>query len=732
MIELFDSLDLSEYLSTFSSYFARQKPFFIQGDIKISHKIITELAKHEYNLPPNVSNLDKSLNHLSKQGILSLFEIYEFVKIIRYMRYLQRLEFEGNLGDWINKITFSDEMITQTQQFNEKGELKEEIDERFISINQALKEIKSQTQSLLKEILYTKRLEPYLIDRQIHYINSQEAVLVRGGFNHFLKGVVVARSANGYFYVVPKNIDELLQKQSALLDKKEEIIYEYCKKISSIMSKNLGFLKFININFDKFDALSARVLMAKKFDYEFVLPTQNSKIIIKDFAHHALKDAKPVSVNFYGKVLMITGVNAGGKTMLLKSILSAVLLSKYLLPMKINAQGSQIGIFKEIQTIIEDPQNVKNDISTFAGRMLHFSKLFGKNNILVGVDEIELGTDADEAASLYKVIIEQLMQKDVKIVITTHHKRLAALLATNEEVNLLAAIYDEKAQRPTFSFLDGTIGKSYAFETATRYKIPKNLVAKAKEIYGENKEELNELIQKNINLELKMKQKLKSFEDKESKLNSLKQRLEAQIENNNTLQTKMINELEKNYLAAINEAKKAAKALSLKENHQILNTAHKLKSNIKITKSEPSKEPLKIGDRVKYLNQKGSIISIRKNNVIIDCDGKVLRASLKDLTKTAILPRIAPKTTIKLEKPSFASVKLDLHGLRVDEALEKLDIFLSNALLSGFDEVLIYHGVGTGKLANAVKSYLKEFPKLQSFSDAPISMGGFGATLVKL
>lgn len=97
-------------------------------------------------------------------------------------------------------------------------------------------------------------------------------------------------------------------------------------------------------------------------------------------------------------------------------------MSKYLLPMKIDADKSVIGSFKEIFAILDDPQNVKNDISTFAGRMTQFAGLLGKRGTLAGVDEIELGTDADEAASLFKVVIEKLIDKDMKIIITTHHK----------------------------------------------------------------------------------------------------------------------------------------------------------------------------------------------------------------------------------------------------------------------------------------------------------------------
>ncbi len=228
--------------------------------------------------------------------------------------------------------------------------------------------------------------------------------------------------------------------------------------------------------------------------------------------------------------------------------------------MRIDAKHSSIGSFKEIFAILDDPQNVKNDISTFAGRMSEFSKLFGKKTALVGVDEIELGTDADEAANLFKVMIEKLIDKEMKIVITTHHKRLASLLATHPEVELLAAIYDEKTERPTYGFLKGTIGKSYAFETALRYGIPQMLVAEARMLYGEDKEKLNELIQKNIDLELKMRQTSEELDARLKEVEKLKESLRDEKERVREEFDHAYSKMSKEFNQAIGEAKKAIKS----------------------------------------------------------------------------------------------------------------------------------------------------------------------------
>jgi DNA mismatch repair protein MutS2 len=732
--KLVSSLDLDDYIARYKNYLAREKSLFMEGDSALHFRFINELCRYELTPPPSVINLDVKLTHLSKRGTLHIDEIWEFIKIVRYFLYLKSKKLDGIAAEWILGINIPSSILDIESWFDDKGGLKEEIDPRFAAINSALKSVKEKISGVLKSLISSSKLQEFLVDTQIHFINSQETLLLRGGYTYAIKGAVAGRSAGGYFYVVPSALEGLQKQEADILSQKEILIYEYAKKISAEFEKNRLFLKFINREFDRFDNYSARVMFAKANDMEFILPSKDKEIVLKEFAHPALKEPKRVNVEFKKSILLITGVNAGGKTMLLKSILSAAFLAKYLLPMKINAAGSHIGSFKHIKAVIEDTQNVKNDISTFAGRMLEFSRFFTLNAALVGVDEIELGTDADEAANLFCAILEFLIKKEIKIVITTHHKRLAAMLAANVNVELLAALYDEKAQRPTYNFLAGTIGKSYAFETALRYGIAQNIVEKARALYGEDKEKLGDLIQKNIDLELKTREKLREIEAKTHKIEKLSNSLEEQKE----IQAREFEALkfrfEREYQEAVNLAKSAARQNDSKETHKLLNQADKAKKSIEPPKIFENEE-LKAGDRVKYGVLKGVVTAVKKDEVNVDIDGitmRLLKSSLKKLSIAEPKKSIKSKINISLLRPQSASVTLDLHGLLADEAIEKCDKFLSDALLAGFDEVRIYHGVGTGKLAFAVRNFLKTHPSVKEFFDAPPNQGGAGAVTVKL
>ncbi|TLD82447.1 endonuclease MutS2 [Helicobacter sp. MIT 11-5569] len=738
MRQKLEALDLIEYYKSFESFLARPKELVLQGDTKVHLRYINALETLSFAPPKEVKNLQSQLALLKKFGYLKLDEIFEFVKIIRYFLYLKSLKCEGILGEWFNAIQIPEQILPIAKSFLENGDLKSGIYLELDSINASLERLKREIAEQLSRTLNQNKLTPYLVDRQIHFINDEECLLLKAGFHHVLKGQILDRSSSGFFYVFPQNIANLKDKYTALKNQKESHLFEICREISSVFSKHLLFLNFINKEFDRFDSYQARLYFAKAKDLEFLAPKPNTtEIILDSFKHPALKNPKSISLQFKGQVLMITGVNAGGKTMLLKSILSVVFLSKYLIPLPINAAKSSVGNFKHLDFIFEDPQNSKNDISTFGGRMLEFSHILKQSDGIIGVDEIELGTDSDEAASLFKILLENLMQKNNKIIITTHHKRLAALMAGNPKVQLLAALFDEEAQMPTFSFLDGTIGKSYAFETALRYGIPKSLIQSAKTLYGEDKEKLNALIENASRLEMQLSQEIATTKEKnhtlEQRIQHLKDKEIALKERFDKLQSS----LESTYQDAIKAAKMAIKEQSTSDKHRAMNTANTLLNKAKAIKQDSTSKPkdsmiFTQGMRVKYRNMRGIILSCQKQSAVVELEsGMKIKAHFSELKASTNIPNL-PTTKINIQAPQSASPMLDLHGMRAEEALEKLDEFISNSLIAGFDEVLIYHGIGTGRLSVVVRDFLKSHPKVLGFQDAPPKAGGFGAKIVKL
>ena len=732
---IIQKLDLDGYVKQFQTFLARQKPVAMQGDINQHYRYIKALSKVQFPTPKIVPNLDDELARIKKQAILGLDEIYAFVSMFSYFNTLSAVGFTEPLISWIQGIEIPEEIVEIITYFTEEGDINPERDPELFKLERAIKQNKKDIKDTLYKLAHSSRLRDYLVDTQVHFNGGEETLLARGGFNNVLKATVVARSSGGFFYILPQSITHLKEKQSALLSSKEEIIFRYCKDISAVFFKWERFLAFINKEYDRFDHYQARVQFARAKEYVFILPTKTKRIKLEDFAHPAIENPVPISMDFNKKIMLVTGVNAGGKTMLLKSMLAAVYMAKYLLPFKCDEERTEVGHYKSIEAVIDDPQSVKNDISTFAGRMQEFAKLFNKEDAIVGVDEIELGTDSDEAASLFRVMLDALSKKGIHFIVTTHHKRLASLMATDDEVELIAALYDEERRLPTYTFLQGSIGKSYAFETAQRYGVPLAIVQKAKQVYGEDKDNLNELIEKSTTLEREMRSKIAKIDDELAMVEKKRSTLEEEEFKLQEQHRKTIATLENRYNAATKKAREVLKVKESTEGRRLLNVAHQHKDFKQKELAKEDVAPLKEGDKVKYRSHKGELISLRGKDATIIVDGLKMRVPLTQLKRRGEEPKATlktkpkkPKVDVTVEK-NGASVSIKLLGMYADEALDTVDKFLSDALVNNLNEVQIIHGTGGGVLSKLVGEYLKKHPKIGKFYRMP---GNLGITVVEL
>ena len=730
---IIQKLDLDRYVDQFKQFLAREKPVTMMGDINQHHRYLQALSKVQFPAPASVPNLDRELARIKKQAVLTLDEIYAFVTMFSYFNTLKTVDFTEPLISWIQGIEIPEEIVEIIAFFTEEGEINPERDPELFKLERAIKQNKIDIKETLYKLAHSSRLRDYLVDTQVHFNGGEETLLVRGGFNNAIKATVAARSPGGFFYIIPQSISHLKEKESALLSSKEEVIYRYCKKISAVFFKWERFLAFINKEYDRFDHYQARVSFARAKEYEFVLPSKHKRIKLQDFAHPAIENPVPITMDFSKQIMLVTGVNAGGKTMLLKSMLSAVYMSKYLLPFKCDVSKTEVGHYKSVEAVIDDPQSVKNDISTFAGRMQEFAKLFSKEDAIIGVDEIELGTDSDEAASLFRVMLDALRKKGISFIVTTHHKRLASLMASDDEVELIAVLYDEERRVPTYTFLQGSIGKSYAFETAQRYGVPVSIVNKAKIVYGEDKDNLNELIEKSTSLEREMRMKIAKIDEEVKAVEKQKQTLQDKEIKLQESHRKAIATLENRYNAATKKAREALKAQESTEGRRLLNIAHQRKE-FKQKEIKPVDESLlKEGDKVKYRSHKGELVSLRGKDATIMVDGLKMRVPLSQLKRRGDTPQIKVKPKPKQAKVSVektgAAISVKLLGMYADEAIDTVDKFLSDALVNGFNEVQIIHGTGGGVLSKLVSEYLKNHPKIGKYYRMP---GNLGITVVEL
>lgn len=750
--ELISKLGLFDFIKKFASYFSRKIGDDLNKD-SINHILKVKNLKDLYDainaiesissLPilPCVKVLDNELERLKKGFFLHLKDIIEFMKIISFFNdFSSKDELDSNkikdskltfLITYFSNIKIPNEILDLVNLFDLKNKkwLKSGADTLLDSYQANLDSINKEKTSELYSLLKKENLQEYLVDSNIHFIENQSTLLVRSGYSNVLKAKVIARSSSGYFYIIPLSLESLQSKIYTLQDKIEHRILELSKDFSGILSRHFLFLRFINAEFDFIDSAVARVSFARYFNLEFIYPKANAdSIMLYDFIHPALthkKDSKiiPSNIEMQKNLLMITGVNAGGKTMLLKSILSATLLAKYLIPMKININSS-IPYYKNIAIIAQDPQDSNNDISTFSGRICEIAKILDKRDLLLGIDEIEIGTDSFEAASLYKAILESfLASKDSKIIVTTHHKHLASLMSSSPKTQLIAATCDYKNATPNYLFIDG-IGKSYAFECALHYGIPQSIIDTAKKIHGDDRNNLekliessNELITKNNLKKQELEQLISTQNEKIKELDSIKSQILKDFKDKELVLKRQYNEAIKELKMLAKKTNKEMESKSdktmlqniTKKIHKTLNETHKKQdSNVTLKSLESSENPsFTLGQIIKYKGKNAKIIAIKNNKYdleIIQNNMRVRGILAIELDSKTL--NIESKKTYSLDMDVKADMRLDLHGLTKEEALERLESFFSNALAAKFSEVEIVHGIGSGTLKRLVENYL--------------------------
>ncbi len=200
---LINQLDLNDHISHFRQFFSRESSLYIEGDQELHYRYIKALDAIEFKAPPKVGDFTNIKLHLKKQGVLQFEQIFETVKVVRYFRYFQNRELEGIIGEWMEKFIIEPLFLEVEKYFTHDGKFDEHLDEALFHLSSRVKEHKANINESLKRLTSSQKLAPYLIDSQVHLINDEECLLVRGGFNHVLKGAMVGRSSGGGFYVSP-------------------------------------------------------------------------------------------------------------------------------------------------------------------------------------------------------------------------------------------------------------------------------------------------------------------------------------------------------------------------------------------------------------------------------------------------------------------------------------------------------------------------------------------------
>ncbi|RFM22898.1 MAG: endonuclease MutS2 [Candidatus Thermochlorobacter aerophilum] len=459
------------------------------------------------------------------------------------------------------------------------------------------------------------------------------------------------------------------------------------------------------------------------------------------------------------RALVITGPNAGGKSVALKTIglLSYMLQFGFLVPC---SETSRFTLFDNIFVEIGDEQSIENDLSTFSSHLQNLKNILDNatSESLVLIDEICSGTDPEEGAAIATAILESLITRRALTVVTTHQGMLKAYAHRREGAINGSMQFDASELRPTYQFQMGLPGSSFALEMARRMGFAPHILENAQRFMGENKHVLEDLIAK-LSFELQAVRSQKAeLEREQAELKRLtesyQQKLRALEQEKKELRRQSLQDA-KRLLAQANQViEKVIK--DIKQSQADSETVKQARKELEKARKELAAEEaslnasqssetlpdatLRIGDKVKLLDTQsvGEILEIDGEDAVVSFGSFRMKTQLRNLQK--ISKKEAREAERKEQKASAATTsaikevptRLDLRGLMGDEAILRVEKFIDESISHGLHKVDLIHGKGTGALRKRIAEYLKSDKRIKSFRLGNWDEGGTGVTVVEI
>jgi DNA mismatch repair protein MutS2 len=635
-----------------------------------------------------------------------------------------------------------------------KGEIRDEASEALVEIRSKITKVRKKLLDGLKIWVEKGVREGILGSDIITERNGRYVVLLRSSNRGRAKGIVHGISSSGAsLYFEPIEIVEFNNELEILRQQEEEEIERILRRLSLLVGEHAKALKEDLEVQKKVDLLygKARLSILLKGIKPEIKPNEGVRLLEARHPLLELRGKKVVPVDLLleptRKILILSGANAGGKTVALKTLglLTLMAQSGLLIPVK---EGSHLPIFKKVFAYIGDEQDLSQDLSTFSSFLNWLKGVLPEidEESLLLIDEMGSGTDQVEGPSFSMAILDEIRRKGGYALVTTHLDPLKAYGFVTPGVRNASVGFDEKNLSPTYQVLYDTIGRSFTFFIARKWDLPGTLLEDAesykKNLEGWGKgilEELSRLKEQFLSELQKAKELREELEKERASLKELWEFLKAQrreiLRRAEERARRLLLELEEK----IKEMKKELEKADRKKVLELSQDLRKLKE--KASKFGPKEPLIKVGFSgelkegdwalIKSLGAKGQVLRLNEKNAELIVGGMRVKASLEDLLPMKVEEEVKLER-VSVEAQSYGVPEINVRGLRVEEALKRVEKLLDEALIRGWDHIEIIHGIGTGALRRAIRDYFKGMPYVKAIKSAPREKGGEGVTIVEL
>jgi len=732
-------------------------------EVDEAYILLERMGKFPIHIKSN-TNINYLLTKIHKNGVLESYELSEISNFLDTIRDINiyKTKLDDNKIDYQyleNKTRdleyFKDLNVKIRKIVTPYGEINDDASPMLRQIRKRIKDLEKNIQNKLMEILQKhsdKLTSPNISMRNDHFV-----IPIRTDFKNHIKGIIHDQSSSGETtFIEPQIVLEMNNELNRTKEDEKKEIFNILRSISIEIDNYHDSLILSNQIIIDLDIMFAKSKLAKNLNC--TRPKINNQGIIDLIKcyHPLLNVPKIVSNNIsIGKTykgIIITGPNTGGKTVLLKTVGLLSLMIKYgfLIPCDKN---SEISIFDNVFCDIGDEQSISQNLSTFSSHLKNVIDIMDNvtNNSLVLVDELGSGTDPVEGSSLAIAIINHLLSINCDIIATSHYSELKLFAYNNDKLINASVEFNVETLKPTYRLLIGVPGMSNALKIASTLGLRKDIINNANQYVIEKNDNLSVMLDKLVNQSTDLDNKLRIIEEEKEELSKLIRLQSLEVEKTKQERDKIIVKanLEKDLIIqkAKNELEDLVYEISSLKNknikpHEISDLKHKIRTlgseDLQLSDDE-NEFNIEIGMSVfvKGYNSYGTVIKELKNDKFeVQIGIASVKVNKEDLQKDNN-PKINNNkkiitqnnnTVINIKKN--VSSKLDLRGLRYEEANDLIDKFIDDAIYANLKSVTIIHGFGTGTIRKLVHSKLDKNKYVEEYHYGGQGEGGQGATIV--
>ena len=722
------------------------------------------------------TDISEYLQHLEVIDYVMPIEALQEINVIivsihqikKYFTYARRESFP-QISLLIKDLIFDEALIKSiTSVIDENGEIRPDASSDLQKIRKMINSKNIELDKRFRKLVSEYRNNGWLTESAESIRNGRRVLSVPAEHKRKIRGIIHDESATGKTTFIEPEVIIAINNDIFDLEKEEQReIYRILKELSTTLRPYTPQLASYLEVIIKYDVIQAKAQLARQYDGVRPKLRTAAHLQLKEAYHPLLflknkntkKETVPFSLKFSegNRILLLSGPNAGGKSITMKSVglLQVMVQAGLLVPV---SEESEFGIFQKLFADIGDSQSLEDDLSTYSSRLQNMRKFLqgADNQSLILIDEFGSGTDPKIGGAIAEGILKILNQKQVFGVITTHYSNLKMYAYKNKGIVNAAMDFDNESLRPTYNLRVGRPGSSYAFEIAEKVGLDRSVLTYAKTKAGKNEKAVDELlidlqrekkqledkIEEMLTREKKLEKLIKNYESlhkdleykrKKIKLEEKEKSLQTAAGNNKAFE-KLIREIKED--KNLDKAKELAAKVK-EERKELVDNVSDLREDLYYQEDAKPQKAIQVGDFVKLKTggATGTVESIKKGKAIVLMGIMKMTTNLRDLQPAneplIIKNKKSVQTDVKSSAAQFES-KLDLRGLFREEAIQRVEEFVDNAIMSNATHLRIVHGKGNGVLRKAVKQKLREYKAITKVGHPAHNDGGDGVTVVEL